>query len=100
MDIPDFFTDKDKILNYDFSLDEFIGSDIDESYVIDNVSVPGDQVELCRGYFKSILLGYNHIFIFSFYYSRQFIYALWTHRIIFLNKSIYIPDNPKRNSNY
>ena len=63
MDIPDFFTDKEEILNYDFSLDEFIGSDIDESYVIENVSVPGDQVELCRGYFKSILLGYNHIFI-------------------------------------
>ena len=63
MDIPDFFTDKDKLLNYDFSLDEFIGSDIDESYVIENVSVPGDQRELCRGYFKSILLGYNHVYI-------------------------------------
>ena len=63
MDIPDFFTDKETILSYDFSLDTLLGSDIDDSYSIDNLSVPGDQKEICRDYFKSVLLGYNHVYI-------------------------------------
>ena len=63
MDIPDFFTDKEKILTYDFSFDRFIDTDIDESYLIDNLSVPGDKQELCESYFKSILFGHNHIYI-------------------------------------
>ena len=62
-DIPDFFTDKNILLNYKFSFDNFLDSDIDESYIINNLSVPGDKKKLCENYFKSILLGYNHIYI-------------------------------------
>lgn len=63
MDIPDFFTDIQKISTYDFNLDSFIDSEIDKSFYIQNLSVPGNQQKYCEEYFKSILLGYNHIYI-------------------------------------
>ena len=63
MDIPSFFSDKDKILNFDYSkIKEFIGSSIDHSKTIDNLS-PGNKDILLIDYFKSILLGYNHVYI-------------------------------------
>ena len=61
--LPGFFTDNDKILNYDFSFDAYLDNEkYDESYHIDNLSLPNKK-ELCESYFKSILLGYNHIYI-------------------------------------
>ena len=63
MDIPSFFSEKDKILNFDYSkIKEFIGSSIDHSKTIDNLS-PGKKDILLIDYFKSILLGYNHVYI-------------------------------------
>ena len=61
--IPSFFSEKDKILNFDYSkIKEFIGSSIDHSTTIDNLS-PGKKDILLIDYFKSILLGYNHVYI-------------------------------------
>jgi cytochrome P450 len=62
-EIPNFFSDKDKILNFDYSkIKKYIGSSIDHSKTIDNLS-PGEKDTLLIGYFKSILLGYNHVYI-------------------------------------
>ena len=63
-DIPQLFTDKKDILSYDFdNTDAYIDSEINEYMYIHNLSIPGDQKQLCKQYFKSIILGYNHIFI-------------------------------------
>tara|TARA_B100001094_G_scaffold197641_1_gene191686 strand:+ start:368 stop:1861 length:1494 start_codon:yes stop_codon:yes gene_type:complete len=63
INIPSFFSDKDKILNFDYSkIKGFVGSSIDHSKTIDNLS-PGNKDILLINYFKSILLGYNHVFI-------------------------------------
>ena len=62
--LPGFFTDTEKILNYDFSFDAYLeNKKYDESYHIDNLTLPGNKKDLCESYFKSILLGYNHIYI-------------------------------------
>ena len=64
MDIPSFFSDKQYIMNFDYdSITEFIDSEIDESFYIENLSIPLDKKIICKDYFKSILLGYNHIYI-------------------------------------
>ena len=64
MDIPSFFSDKSKIIGFDYySITNFIASDIDFSTTIPNLSPPIDKKLLLENYFKSILLGYNHIFI-------------------------------------
>ena len=61
--IPTFFSEKDKILNFDYSkIKGFIGSSIDHSTTINNLS-PGNKDILLIDYFKSILLGYNHVYI-------------------------------------
>ena len=61
MDIPDFFTNKEKLLSYDFSLiNNYLNTEIDHTYHIKNLSL---EKELLVDYFKSILLGYNHVFI-------------------------------------
>lgn len=63
--IPDFFSDKKQILNYDFNLEKYINSDNDNSFIIDNLSIydKNEKKKICENFFKSILLGYNHIFI-------------------------------------
>ena len=64
MDIPSLFSDQSKIMNFDFSsLQNYIDSDIDFSTYIDNLSPSVEKHILFESYFKSILLGYNHIFI-------------------------------------
>ena len=64
MDIPNLFTDKNELLTYDYSVVEsYVGSEIDFSSTIPNLSPMVDHKTLCRSYFKSILLGYNHIYI-------------------------------------
>ena len=61
MDIPNFLSDRQTILDFDYSqINKYIGTDIDHSFRIENLS-PRDN--LVEDYFKSILLGYNHIFI-------------------------------------
>ena len=64
MDIPSFFSDRQKILDFDYSkIDKYIGSQIDHSTYIDNLSPSDDKTNLMIQYFKSILQGYNHVFI-------------------------------------
>ena len=62
-DLPDFFTDKNILINYDYSFDYYLDSDCDESFFIDNLSQNNNKKLLCESFFKSILLGYNHIYI-------------------------------------
>ncbi len=60
MNIPNFFTDKEQLLKYDFTqLQSIIGSDIDYSFHIPNLSLQIDPID----YLKSIIYGYNHIYI-------------------------------------
>ena len=64
MNLPDFFTDKDELLNYNFpQLKNLVNTDIDYSTIIENLSPLVKKELLVEQYFKSILLGYNHIFI-------------------------------------
>ena len=57
MDIPTFFTGKEGILNYDYSkITGYIGSSIDHSFDIDNLTPSTKKHTLLVGYFKSILL--------------------------------------------
>ena len=64
MDIPSFFSDKYKIFNFDYSsVKELIQSDMDHSFIIENLSPMIKQDVILAQYFKSILLGYNHIYI-------------------------------------
>ena len=64
MDIPNFFTEKDKILNFDYSsLRDLVNTDIDYSTIIEHLSPNVNKEILLEQYFKSILLGYNHIYI-------------------------------------
>jgi len=64
MDIPTFFSDKEDILNFDYSvLKDLLDTDIDYSHTIDNLSPDIPKDKLLQDYFRSILLGYNHIYI-------------------------------------
>jgi benzoate 4-monooxygenase len=64
MEIPTLFTDKQKLINFDYDkLESLINSDIDNYKFINNLSVPGKKEIILKNYFKSIILGYNHIFI-------------------------------------
>jgi len=62
MNLPDFFTDKDELLNYNFpQLKNLVNTDIDYSTIIENLSPLVKKELLVEQYFKSILLGYNHL---------------------------------------
>ena len=64
MDIPSFFSNKSKVLQFDYSLiKELIHSDLDHSFTIENLTPMIKKEEMLEQYFKSILLGYNHIYI-------------------------------------
>ena len=64
MDIPTLFTDKQLLISYDYEqLKDLINTDIDHYKYIENLSVSKNTPELCKDYFKSIMLGYNHTFI-------------------------------------
>ena len=64
MDIPSFFSNKSKVLQFDYSLiKELIHSDMDHSFTIENLTPMIKKEEMLEQYFKSILLGYNHIYI-------------------------------------
>ena len=63
-EIPDFFTDQSELLTYDFTvIEKYLGTDFDFTKDIYNLSPYEDKKKLSTGYFKSILLGYNHIYI-------------------------------------
>lgn len=63
MEIPDFFSDMKKLQNYNFDISEIFESKQNCSFFIEKLSVPGDTKQICENYFKSILYGYNHVFI-------------------------------------
>jgi cytochrome P450 len=64
MEIPNLFTDKQKLINYDYNkLKYLINTDIDNYKFIKNLSIPEKKENLLINYYKSIILGYNHIFI-------------------------------------
>ena len=62
MDIPTFFSDRKEILTYDYSkVLNLLGTKNDHSYAISNLSI--DDENIVSDYFKSIMLGYNHVYI-------------------------------------
>tara|TARA_B100000700_G_C14970724_1_gene821239 strand:+ start:140 stop:1603 length:1464 start_codon:yes stop_codon:yes gene_type:complete len=64
MEIPTFFTERKSILEYDYSkLIELRGTKNDHTYLIPNLSI--DDEDIFPRYFKSIIMGYNHVFISS-----------------------------------
>ena len=64
MDIPTFFSDRKEILTYDYSkVLNLLGTKNDHSYAISNLSI--DDENMVSDYFKSIMLGYNHVYIKS-----------------------------------
>ena len=63
MKLPTLFSGKDVILQYDYDkIDSIVGSEIDHYEFIENLSVPNTK-NICKKYFKSIMMGYNHVFI-------------------------------------
>jgi cytochrome P450 len=69
-DIPTFFTNKQEIIDYDYSFEDFINdNNINEYEYLHNLSIPLlvdhglTETKLCESYFKSIMFGHNHIFI-------------------------------------
>ena len=74
MDIPSFFSEKEKIINFDYSsLQTLIDSELDHSTIIENLSPPIEKTKLIIGYFKSII--FSNIFtlkkIFNFSHSSH-----------------------------
>ena len=64
MDIPTLFSSKEDRINYEYKqIESFVDTEIDNYQYIDNLSIPLDKKYLVSKYFKSIILGYNHIFI-------------------------------------
>lgn len=64
MEFPTFFSDKNELINYDYNkIDKLLNSDINKYIHYDNLSAPDSKLDLCKKYYKSIVLGYNHIFI-------------------------------------
>ena len=65
--LPTIFSDIETKLNFDFDIiDQYINSDCDNSYYIDNLHSPlqnQDKNKIVKDYFKSIIGGYNHILI-------------------------------------
>ena len=64
VDIPSFFSEKSKLLGFDYSkIKELCNSEIDHSFPIDHLTPLVKKEILLEGYFKSILLGYNHVYL-------------------------------------
>ena len=61
MEVPNFFSGLENILSFDFDgLKNLLNTDIDNTYFIENLSLDNNLVS---DYFKSIIMGHNHIFI-------------------------------------
>ena len=64
MNIPNYFSNREDILNFDHSIiDQYVNSNIDNSFYIPNLSPNKDKSKLCSDTFKNVLLGNNHIYI-------------------------------------
>ena len=64
MNIPTLFSSKEDRQTFDYKqIESLVDTEIDNYNYIDNLSVPLNKKELCRDYYKSIVLGYNHVFI-------------------------------------
>lgn len=64
MEIPTQLSPREKAISFDYSkLKKYINTEIDLSYFIPNLSPSDNRKELVSQYYKSILQGYNHIFI-------------------------------------
>ena len=65
--LPTIFSDIETKLNFDFdAIDQYVNSNCDNSYYIDNLHSPlqnQDKNKIVKDYFKSIIGGYNHILI-------------------------------------
>jgi len=104
--LPGFFTDRETLLNYDFNFDKFINNDkYDETFTIDNLTLPGDKKTICESYFKSIIKGYNHIYIMKLLetigYEKNIclpIIHMWDNENIKINNFVIIshPDDAER----
>lgn len=104
--LPGFFTDKEILKNYDFNFDKFINNDkYDETFTIDNLTLPGDKKQLCESFFKSIIHGYNHIYIMKLLknigYEKNIclpIIHMWDNENIKINNFVIVshPDDAER----
>jgi cytochrome P450 len=64
MEIPSIFTDRIILNDYDFNeLKTFKDTSIDNTYYINNLSNPKNEKYEYIDYYKSLLFGYNHVFI-------------------------------------
>jgi cytochrome P450 len=64
MNIPNYFSNREDILNFNHSIiEKYINSNIDNSFYIPNLSPSKDKLKLCCDTFKNVLLGQNHIYI-------------------------------------
>jgi hypothetical protein len=64
MDIPTLFTDKETLKQFNFDeIQSLLGTEIDHHTHIPHLSVPDPDNTLCRDYFKSSMMGQNHVFI-------------------------------------
>ena len=74
-EIPAQFSNKEDILNFDFNIiKDIIDSDVDNSYIIDNIYTPlmtTSKTEIVIEYYKSILHGFSHIYLDSIINSFQ-----------------------------
>ena len=62
--IPTFFSGTSEIFAYDYDLiDEYVKYPLNRYTYIPNLSYPNDVGYLCKNYLKSILYGYNHVYI-------------------------------------
>ena len=104
--LPGFFTEPENLLNYDFNLNHFLDNDkYDESFYIDNLTLPGDKKDLCESFFKSILFGYNHIYVMKILekigYEKNICLPIihkWDNQNIKINNFVIIshPDDAER----
>ena len=64
MEIPTQLSPREKAISFDYSkLKNYVDTEIDRSYFIPNLSPSDNRRELVSQYYKSVLQGYNHIFI-------------------------------------
>ena len=57
MNIPTLFSSKEDSVNFEYKqIESLVDTEIDNYNYIDNLSVPLNKKELCRDYYKSIIL--------------------------------------------
>ena len=104
--LPGFFTNKEELINYDFNFDKYLNNEkYDETFNIDNLTLQGNKKYLCESFFKSILHGYNHVYIMKILnkigYEKNIclpIIHMWDNQNIKINNFVIIshPDDAER----